>query len=155
MQTFRIECALLQRSQRRLVGDEHVRRREQSLEDLGVAAIIVIQGDGPLVAIGGQEIGGLAADERRTPAAGLVSSARALDLDDVGAEIAKEHGAVGPGKGLGKFNDANGIEYGFHGRIIAKMSAVVRTRRDFRRLFALSRSTPLTSNLLTTSTYML
>ena len=53
----------------------------------------------------------------------------------VGAEVAKEHGAVGAGKGLGKFNDTDRIEHGFHARIIAEMSAAVPTHRDLQRSF--------------------
>ncbi len=45
-------------------------------------------------------------DKGRTPAAGIVAGALALDLDDVGAEIGQQLPGPGSGQNPGKFKDA-------------------------------------------------
>ena len=45
-------------------------------------------------------------DEGRSPAAGVVAGAFALDLDDVGAEVGQHLPRPGPGQNAGKFKDA-------------------------------------------------
>jgi hypothetical protein len=45
-------------------------------------------------------------DERRTPAAGVVSSALALDFDYIGAEVGEQLSGPRPGQNAGKFKDA-------------------------------------------------
>jgi hypothetical protein len=99
-----------------LVSDEHVSGREQSLEDLGVAKMVIIQGDRALVTVGGQEVGGLRGNKRRPPTACLIAATRSLDLDYVRAEVAKDHGAVRPCQGFRKFYDTYGPKGGRHGR---------------------------------------
>ena len=43
-------------------------------------------------------------------AAGHVSHAGLLDLDDLGAQVAKGAGGEGPGDGLGKLQDSNAFK---------------------------------------------
>src|SRR4029077_21211883 len=69
-----------------------------------------------LVSIGRKEVRGFRADERRTPTAGLIACPVALDLDDIGAEVAEKHGAVWAGESLGELNNADGMERRGHGR---------------------------------------
>ena len=45
-------------------------------------------------------------DERRPPAAGVVSRAFALNLDDVGAEVGEHLSGPRPGQNAGKFEYA-------------------------------------------------
>jgi hypothetical protein len=45
----------------------------------------------------------------------LIADARPLDLDYIGAKVAKEHGAIGTGQRLGKFHHANSVKNVFHG----------------------------------------
>ena len=76
--------------------------------------MIVIKSDRALIAIGGEIVGGLGADKRGTPTARLIAARVALHLDDVGAEISEEHGAVGTGERFGDFYNANAIENHAH-----------------------------------------
>ena len=76
--------------------------------------MVVIESDRTFIAIGGQIVGGLSADERGTPAAGLVAARVAFHLDDVRAEIPEEHAAVRPGERFGDFYNANAIENHAH-----------------------------------------
>ena len=69
--------------------------------------MVVIQSDGSLVAIGGEKIGRLCAHKRGAPAPRLVATASALDFDHVGAEIPKQHRAIGAGQGFREFNDSD------------------------------------------------
>lgn len=95
---------------------KNVRACEQFLKGFRAAWVIVIECDGALVAIGGKKISGFASNKRRSPSSGLIANARALDFDDVGAQIAEQHGAVGAGKSFGQLDNANAIENGVHGR---------------------------------------
>ena len=45
-------------------------------------------------------------DERRTPAARIVSRSRALHFDDVGAEVGEQLSGPRPGQDAGKFEYA-------------------------------------------------
>jgi hypothetical protein len=45
-------------------------------------------------------------DERRTPAASIVSRSFALDLDDVGTEVGEQLSGPRPGQDAGKFEYA-------------------------------------------------
>jgi hypothetical protein len=48
----------------------------------------------------------LAFDKGRTPAAGVVARALALDLDDVGAEVGEDLAGPRSGQNAGKLEDA-------------------------------------------------
>jgi hypothetical protein len=86
-QSFWIDPALLQGSQRGLVGDENVRSREQSLQNFRSSRLVVVQRDRPLVAIRREVIGGFGADKGRTPAPRLIARLGPLYLNDIGAEV--------------------------------------------------------------------
>ena len=62
-----------------------------------------------------QEIRGLAGDERRAPAAGVVAAARRLDLDDVGAHVAEHHGAQRARQDARQIDDADAGERALRG----------------------------------------
>ncbi len=54
--------------------------------------------DRPLAPVDRAEVGGGTQLERWPPGAGLVTGARALDLDDLGAEVGQPLRGVGPGE---------------------------------------------------------
>src|SRR5262249_4438146 len=63
-----------------------------------------VEGDGPLVAVAGQEVGAERAEVGRPPLARLVALAGPLHLDDVGAEVAEHLAAERAGQ------DARGVQ---------------------------------------------
>jgi hypothetical protein len=65
------------------------------LGQLGTVGLVgQVGGEGPLVAVDGQEVGRLVAGKRWPPRPGVVTDARTLDLDHVRAEVAEEHRRV-------------------------------------------------------------
>ena len=84
------------------VLDQHVAVPDQAGERLAAVVALEVEGDRLLVAVAGQEVRRLAvvlrADERRAPAAGVVTGAGRLDLDDAGAEVAEHHRGVRAGE---------------------------------------------------------
>src|ERR1700752_5358171 len=105
-----IDAMAFQRGHRGLIAHENISPREQPMKDIYALRLIVVKGDGALVPIRGQEVGRLRADKRRTPGARLIAYAGTLDLDHVGAEIAKQHSAVRARKGFGEFNNLDAVE---------------------------------------------
>ena len=85
------------------VFDDDVGAFQQFAQDCPAVVALQVQGDGFLVAVAGQEVRGLrvvlGTDERRTPAAGVVSGAGVFDLDDPGAEVGQHHAGVRAGQG--------------------------------------------------------
>ena len=59
-------------------------------------------------------------NKRRSPRAGVIAHDAALNFDDVGPEVAQQHGAIGPGKRFREFNNANRIEHGLHSGILSR-----------------------------------
>jgi hypothetical protein len=45
----------------------------------------------------------------------LVATRIALDLDDISAQVTKQHRAIGTGKGFSEFNNSDPIEDHAHG----------------------------------------
>ena len=92
--------------------DQHVRALGQLVHDAAAFLVLEVGFDRTLAAVGGMEIGRAdmlavgAFDEGRSPAAGVVAGALALDLDDVGAEVGQHLPRPGPGQDAGKFEDA-------------------------------------------------
>ena len=105
------------------------------------ARIVVVERNGALVAVRGKKIGGHGAYKWRTPCARLISRVRAFDLDDVGAKIAEQHGAIRTGQRLGQLNYPDSIEDVLHAPIIAdaepKNRRVRRSRGETRIVFTL------------------
>ena len=62
-----------------------------------------------LAAVDGEEVGAFAVDVG-AGGAGDVAVGGALDLDDFGAEVAEDHGGVGPGEDPGEVEDADAFE---------------------------------------------
>jgi hypothetical protein len=52
-----------------------------------------VQRQRALVAIDAEKINGIAGEEGRPPAAGIVACLWRLDLDNIGAHVAEHHGA--------------------------------------------------------------
>jgi hypothetical protein len=77
--------------------------------------MIVIKSYRPFVAIGGEIISGFRADKWRPPAARLVATRIALDLDHVSAEIPEKHRAIGASQGFSEFNNSDPVEDHAHG----------------------------------------
>ena len=90
-QIGRAELACLEHSGAKVV-DHDVGARDQSAHEFAIARRIEGGGDAQFVAIAAQEIGALAPlIERRTPGSTVIAAAGPLDLDDIGAKIAKNH----------------------------------------------------------------
>ena len=87
--------------------DDHVGLLDQAGEHLLAGGHRHVQRHRALVAVGAEEIGGLAGHERRSPAAGIVAAAGRLDLDDVGAHVAEHHGAERAGENAGEIEHAD------------------------------------------------
>ncbi len=87
---------------------------DQAQQDLAVGLVLEVEGDGLLVAVGGQEVRRLPgvgpAHERRSPAAGVVAVPGCLDLDHPGTEVAEHHGGVRTGQGAGEVDDEHAVE---------------------------------------------
>jgi hypothetical protein len=67
-----------------------------------------VQGEAALVAVAGEVVSaGAVGKERRAPGAGLVAGAGALELEDVGAEVAEHLPAERPGEDAGGVEDAH------------------------------------------------
>jgi hypothetical protein len=109
-QRLRVEPALLQGSQRRLIADENIRRCDQFPQCFPTLGMIVIQCNRSLVPVRCKKIGRLAPHERRSPAARLVTHARPLDFNDVCAKVSEEHRAIRTGKRLAQFDNAHVIQ---------------------------------------------
>jgi hypothetical protein len=80
-------------------------------------------------AVGGEEIGGIAAaavgvlDEGRTPAARVVAFAGFLDLDHLGAEIGEQLRRPGPGENAGEIENADVGKRAGHGGLRSEAAA--------------------------------
>jgi hypothetical protein len=92
------------------VLDQHVRPIDEPPEHLLAAFALQVECDALLVAVDGQEIGGLVALERRSKGACIVALARPLHLDYLGAEITEQHGAVRPRENPREIKDAETFE---------------------------------------------
>ena len=70
----------------------------EAIDDAPAFGLLEVERDALLVAIRAEEVGALAADERRSPRACLIAVAGPLDLDDAGAHVGQHHRAVGAGQ---------------------------------------------------------
>ena len=77
--------------------DEDVGLVRQRKGDGPIRGVLQVKGYGALVAIYRQVVGGLTITRWRRPRASVVTF-RAFDLDDVGAHVGQQHGAVRPGQ---------------------------------------------------------
>ena len=78
--------------------------------------MVIIKSNGPLVAIGGQIVSGFRAHKGGTPAARLFATRISLDLDDISAQIPKQHRAIWPSQGFRQFDDSDPVEDHAHGK---------------------------------------
>ena len=90
---------------------QYVRAADQLEQGLTIVVVLQVEGDGLLVAVGGQEVRRLRAgavvrsrglDEGRPPPARVVAHAGRLDLDDPGAQVAEHHRGVRARQGSGQ-----------------------------------------------------
>ena len=72
-----------------------------------------VEGDAFLAAVAAAKESAHAVDQRGYQAC-VVAGARVFDLDDLGAQVAQEHGADCAGEEAGQVKDAGGVE-GEHG----------------------------------------
>ena len=100
-----IEPAARERVETRIVREEHVGARDQPSQHVGVARVFAVELDAALVAVDREEIRALAFEKWRSPGARLIADLRSFDLDDVGAEIAEQHRAVGSRERLRHVDD--------------------------------------------------
>ena len=92
------------------VLDHHLGAGAQLEGQLAARRIAQVDRHAALAAVHGEEVGGLAARERRAPGARLVAALRALDLDHVGAEVGEHHAGVGPGEHAREVEHAHAAE---------------------------------------------
>jgi hypothetical protein len=92
--------------------DQHVRARGKLAHDAAALLALEVELDRSLAAVGGVEIGSAevaaagGGDERRSPAAGVVAGALALDLDHIGAEVGQDLPGPRPGQDAGELQHA-------------------------------------------------
>ena len=72
--------------------DQHVGPRRQLARQLAVRVVPQVERDRALVAVEPEVVRGFAVAPRRPPRAGVVATARPLDLDHVGAQVSQRHG---------------------------------------------------------------
>ena len=97
---------------RAIILHHHISLSGECPHDIPGAAIFEIEHDTALVPVDRPIAGTL----HPLPFAHTPSSIAAgrLDLDDIGSQVSKQHGAKRPGHDLGKFQDANSGECLFH-----------------------------------------
>ena len=98
---------------------EHVGPAQQLGEHRLVGVVLEVEGDRLLVPVGGEEVGRLppavgGVDERRAPAAAVVTAARRLHLHDPRAEVAEHHPGVRAGQGAGEVDDEDAVQWSAH-----------------------------------------
>ena len=86
------------------VLDEDVRALRQRVRHGLIPLVGQVEGDRPLVAVDRQVVRAVVAAAGRHPLPGVVTG-RALDLDDVGPEVAEHHGGVRAGQDPGEVGD--------------------------------------------------
>src|SRR6185503_5255984 len=84
--------------------EEDVGALEQSPHDLLAGVGLEVDGDAPLAEVADDGIGRMAA-VTRAQGARPVAVADAFDLDDLGAVLRQQHGAVGAGDALAEIDD--------------------------------------------------
>jgi hypothetical protein len=85
------------------VLDEHIGAVEQTF-DYGAAGL-EIEGQALLVSIDAEEVRALRPDERRSPRARVVTTARLFDFDDARSHVGELHRAVRAGKDTREIHD--------------------------------------------------
>ncbi len=99
-----------------IVLDHDVGHRDEAQHELAAFRLGEVDGAGVLVAIVGIEVGGLVIDAlvfaraEEAERAKEVPRARRLDLDHLGADIAEEARAVGPGPDAREIEDADAVQ---------------------------------------------
>ncbi len=88
------------------VLQHYIGARDEPAQDGLPLRRLEVEGEALLAAINRHEVGGLAPREGR-PSARVVSLARLLDLDDLGAHVAQRHGAEGARQHAGEVDDAD------------------------------------------------
>ena len=78
---------------------EHVGTVDQAPQDGAAILLLQVERDGALAEVGGQRIGALVAIHHAEIACPVADAGR-LDLDDVGAILCEQHGAIGTGDAL-------------------------------------------------------
>src|SRR5699024_12068514 len=88
------------------VLDEHIGPGDQPGQCVLAGVGLEIEGDGFLVAVAGEEVGGLrivfGPDDGRAPGTRIVSPARLLDLDHTRTEAAEHPSRWAPGRRAGR-----------------------------------------------------
>ena len=100
---------LLHRS-RAKIFDQHVGAFREAPKERDAFLRLEIDGDAFLVPIDAKKIGTLAASEWRAPTARVVADTGLFDFDDLGAQVAKKHRAVGTGQDAGEIEDSDAIK---------------------------------------------
>jgi hypothetical protein len=119
-QTFVVEAEFSQPADLEVL-DQDVGACGQLAHDALAILALEIGFDRALAAVGGMEIGRAdmlavgAFDKGRSPAAGIVAGALALDFDDVGAEVGEHLAGPGASQDTGKFEDADTRQWLRHG----------------------------------------
>ena len=74
---------------------KNIRLGGQGLDDLDPLGCFEIDRDASFIAVGAEKVGAFTGSgEGGAPVARLVANLRALHLDDVGSQVAEDHGAV-------------------------------------------------------------
>ena len=80
---------------------------KQAETEIEAGGIFQIDGHSALATVEAEKIAGVLAGKRWSPATAHVTAARAFELEDLGAEIGEQHGAVRAGESVRKIENAN------------------------------------------------
>ena len=89
--------------------DQYIGGFEQAQQDGLARRLAHVQGDGAFVAVDADEVAGIALVEGRAPVTHFVAL-RGLDLDDLGAVVGQNHGAVRPAEDPREVHDLDACQ---------------------------------------------
>src|SRR5206468_8188884 len=92
-----------------VILDEDVGARRKAPHDVGAGRLLKVDDEAFLVAVDAEEIVAFAGD-KRWELAGLVTAARRLDLQHLGAEVAEALGRERAGEDPGQIDDPDPLE---------------------------------------------
>ena len=107
--SFLTQTEALHRS-RAKIFDQHVGAFREAPKERDAFLRFEIDGDALFVSIDAKKIGALSASKWRTPTARIVADTGLFDFDNLGAQVAEKHGAVGTGQDAGEIENSDAIK---------------------------------------------
>jgi hypothetical protein len=92
------------------IFDQHVGAFREAPKECDAFRRFEINRDAFFVPVDTEKIGTLAAGKWRTPTASVVADTGLFDLDDLGAQVAEKHGAIGTGQDTGEIENSDAMK---------------------------------------------